>query len=54
MVRLKENRRTLSGVIHILDIRALPLIAIPIIRVIETVILKDIALIDDNRGSLWV
>ena len=52
MVRLKENRRTLSGVVHILDIRALPLIAIPIIGVIEAVILK-VVLVDGNRGNLW-
>jgi hypothetical protein len=48
----KGNQRTLSGIVHILDIRTLPLIAIPVIRVIETVILINAALIDGNRRSL--
>jgi len=41
MARMKENRHTLSGIVHVLNIRALPLIAIPIVGVIEAVILKD-------------
>ena len=48
----KGNQRTLSGIVHILDIRALPLIAVPVIRVIEAVILINAALIDSNKRSL--
>ena len=53
MARTKENRHTLGSIVHVLDIRALPLIAIPIIRVIEAVILEDVVLIDGSRRSLW-
>ena len=47
-----ENRRTLGGIVHVLDICALPLIAIPVIRVIEPVVLIKVVSINcDPRGS---
>jgi len=52
MATIKKKQRTLSGIVHVLDIRALPLIAVPIIRVIEPVILINVGLINGNWRSL--
>ena len=52
MTITKEKQRTLSGIVHVLDIRALPLIAIAIIGVIEPVILINVGLINGSWRSL--
>ena len=52
MTGMKGNRHTFGSIVHVLNIRALPLIAIPIVRVIEAVILKDEVLIDRSWGGL--
>ena len=52
MTIAKEKQRTLSGIVHVLDIRALPLIAIAIIGVIEPVILINVGLINGSWRSL--
>ena len=38
----KENQRTLGSIVHVLNIHTLPIIAIPVVRVIEAVVLMNI------------